>query len=95
MIRKPAADWRREESAALKTVKKAAATATDRGVRAARSGGHLVRAVFFFFFAGLWGFAAIAGGLVGGSVPTFIGVGAMSAAMAWCGMRALGKAREA
>jgi hypothetical protein len=48
--------------------------------------------VFCFFLAGIWGFAALAAGL-GGSLPTFIGVGAMAALMGWAGKRALATAR--
>jgi hypothetical protein len=42
----------------------------------------------------LWGWAALAGGLFAGSLPTLVGVGAMAAFMAWAGRRAFRKARE-
>jgi len=91
MIRKPPSDWQREESAAVRTAR-AAADVAKGGARVARAGGHVARAVFCFFLAGIWGFAALAAGL-GGSLPTFIGVGAMAAMMAWAGKRALATAR--
>lgn len=59
----------------------------------ARRGVHAVRGLLCFFFAILWGFAALAGGLLAGSLPTFIGVGAMAAFMFWAGRRAFAKAR--
>jgi hypothetical protein len=93
MIRKPPADWqRRDEGAAVRTVRTASTVVTG-SARAARRGGHFVRGLFCFFFAILWGFAALAGGLAG-SLPTFIGVGAMAALMAWGGRRAFAKARQ-
>lgn len=93
MIRKPPADWQRAESAPVRTVRTVVDVAT-RGKRVARRGGHFARGLFCFFFAILWGFAALAGGLLAGSLPTFIGVGAMAALMAWGGRRAFAKARE-
>jgi hypothetical protein len=45
-----------------------------------------------FFFAIIWGFAAIASGL-GGSLPSLIGIGAMAAFMVWAGRRSFAKAR--
>ena len=45
-------------------------------------------------FAALWGFAAMASGL-SGSLPSFIGIGAMTAGMIWAGRRSFAKAREA
>jgi hypothetical protein len=94
MIRKPSADWQRGESAAVKAVR-SAASAGQRGASVARRGGHAVRGVVCFSFAIIWGFAALAGGLFAGSLPTLIGVGAMAAVMAWAGKRAFAKAREA
>ena len=91
MIRKPPADWQRGESAAVRTARTAAELAQG-GARVARAGGNLARGLFCFFFALLWGFAAL-GGLLAGSIPTFIGVGAMAALMAWAGRRAFRKAR--
>jgi hypothetical protein len=93
MIRKPPADRPREERAPVRTVR-AVAHVASRGMRVARRGGHFVRGLICFFFAILWGFAALAGGLLGGSLPTFIGVGAMAALMAWGGRRAFAKAQD-
>ena len=92
MVRKPPAGWQREESAPVRAVRTTAAVARG-GARAAARGGHFAAGVFCFFLAALWGFAALAGGLIGGSLPTFIGVGAMAALMAWAGRRAFAKAR--
>jgi hypothetical protein len=94
MIRKPPAEWQRGESAPVRAIR-TLGNAASRGTRVARRGGHFVRGLFCFFLATIWGFAALAGGLLGGSLPTFIGVGAMAALMAWGGRRALAKAREA
>ena len=94
MIRKPSADWQRGESAAVKAVR-TVVDAGHRGAGVARRGGHVARGLFCFFFAALWGVAALLGGLLGGSVATFLGVGAMAAFMAWGGVRAFAKAREA
>jgi hypothetical protein len=93
MIRKPPAGWQREEGAGVRTIRTVARSASSGG-RVVRRGGHVVRGLLCFFFAILWGFAAFAGGLLGGSLPTFIGVGAMALFMAWCGRRAFAKARE-
>ncbi len=92
MIRKPAADLPRGESVALKSIR-AATHAAQSGVQVARAGGHALRGLFCFFFAALWGFAALAGGLLAGDMATFIFVGAMAALMAWAGRRAFAKAR--
>jgi hypothetical protein len=94
MVRKPPADWQRGESAAIRTARTAAELAKG-GAKAARTGGHVARGLFCYFFAILWGYAALAGGLFAGSIPTLIGVGAMAAFMAWAGKRAFAKAREA
>ena len=94
MIRKPPAEWQREESGAVRTARTAAEVAKG-GARFARKGSHVARGLFCFFFAILWGYAALAGGLLGGSMPTFICVGAMAALMFWAGKRAFAKAREA
>ena len=93
MIRKPPAEWQRGESAPVRMVG-TVASAASHGTRVARRGGHFVRGLVCFFFAIIWGFAALAGGLLAGSLPTFIGVGAMAAFMAWGGRRAFAKARE-
>jgi lipopolysaccharide export LptBFGC system permease protein LptF len=93
MIRKPNADWqRRDEGAAVRTVRTAAVVATG-SVRVARRGGYAVRGLVCYFFAALWGFAALASGIDGG-LPSIIGVGAMAALAAWAGRRAFAKARE-
>jgi energy-converting hydrogenase Eha subunit B len=93
MIRKPPAEWQRGESAPVRAIR-TLVDAASCGTRVARRGGHLARGLFCFFFAIIWGFAALAGGLFAGSLPTFIGVGAMAALMAWGGRRAFAKARE-
>ena len=93
MIRKPSAGFQRGESAAVQTVQTAIAAAKS-GAGVARRGGDVARGLFCFFFAAIWGFAAL-GGLAAGSLPTFIGVGALAALMAWGGKRAFAKARTA
>ena len=93
MIRKPPADWQRlDEGAAVRTVRTAAAVAKG-SAEVARRGGHAVRGLVCYFFAILWGFAGIAGGLATGSLPSIIGIGAMAAFMFWVGRRAFAKAR--
>ena len=92
MIRKPSADWAHRELAAVRTVQNAAGFAKG-GVQIARSGAYFARGLFCWFFAILWGFAALAGGLFAGSLPTFLGVGAMAALMGWSGLRAFARAR--
>jgi hypothetical protein len=101
MIRKPPADWQPlHEGAAVRTVRTAAAVATGganvarRGVYAAQGLGCYFFGVLwgFYFFGVLWGFAAIMSGL-GGSLPSFIGIGAMAALCFWGGNRAFAKAR--
>jgi hypothetical protein len=92
MIRKPTADWQQlDEGAAIRTVRTAAAVAKG-GARVARGGVHVARGLGCYLFAALWGFAAIMSGL-GGSLPSFIGIGAMAAFMVWAGNRAFAKAR--
>jgi hypothetical protein len=92
MIRKPPADWQPlNEGAAVRTVRTAAAVATS-GASVARRGGHALRGLLCFFFAIIWGFAALASGLAG-SLPSLIGIGAMAAFMVWAGGRAFAKAR--
>ena len=94
MIRKPPVNWQRlDEGAAVRTVRTAAAVATS-SAGVARRGGHALRGLLCYFFAILWGFAGIAGGLATGSLPSIIGIGAMSAFMFWAGRRAFAKARE-
>jgi hypothetical protein len=92
MIRKPPAEWQRDESAGVRTIRTVARSASSGG-RAVRRGSQVVWGLFCFFFAILWGFAALAGGILAGSLPTFIGVGAMALLMAWWGRRAFAKAR--
>ena len=92
MIRKPPANWQPlNESAAVRTVRTAAAVATG-GARLARGGVHVVRGLGCYLFAAIWGFTAILSGM-GGSLPSMIGVGAMAAFMFWAGNRAFAKAR--
>jgi hypothetical protein len=94
MIRKPPANWQPlNEGAAVRTVRTATAVAKG-GASVARRGGHAVRGLGCYAFAVLWGFAAIASGL-GGSLPSFVGIGAMAAFMVWSGNRAFAKARAA
>jgi hypothetical protein len=92
MIRKPEGNWNRaNDGAGIRTVRTAAAVATG-SVKLARRGGHAARGLMCYFFAALWGFAALASGL-DGSIPSVIGIGAMSAGMVWAGRRAFAKAR--
>jgi hypothetical protein len=92
MIRKPSAEWQSlDEGAAVRTVRTATAVAKG-SATLARRGGHAARGLGCYFFAALWGFAAILSGL-GGSLPSFIGIGAMAAFMVWAGNRAFAKAR--
>lgn len=92
MIRKPSADREYGEDALVRSVQAAAGLARG-GAKVARIGAHLALGLLCCFFAVLWGFAALAGGLFADSVPTFVGVGAMAAFMAWGGRRAFVKAR--
>jgi hypothetical protein len=94
MIRKPPADWQGEDGPAVKTVRTAVGAARS-SARIARRGGHVACGLFCWFFAILWGFAALAGGLFAGSLPTLIGVGGMAAFMAWAGRRAFAAGRRA
>jgi len=94
MIRKPPADWRQSNGdAAVRTVQATAAIAKD-AAGMARRGVYAVRGAICFFFAALWGFAAIASGL-SGSLPSLVGIGAMAALMIWLGRRSFAKARTA
>ncbi len=91
MIRKPSAEWGRpDEGAALRSIRTASAVASS-GARVAQRGGHAVRGLVCYFFAAIWGFAAVASGL-GGSLPSLIGIGAMAAFMVWLGRRSFAKA---
>jgi hypothetical protein len=92
MIRKPPAGWQPlNEGAAVRTVRTATAVAKG-GVSVARRSGQALVGLICFFFAALWGFAALASGLAMG-LPSFIGIGAMAAGMFWLGRRAFAKAR--
>jgi hypothetical protein len=92
MIRKPPADWQPlNESAGIRTVRTAAAVATG-AAKLARGGIYVARGLGCYAFAALWGFAAIMSGL-GGSLPSFIGIGAMAALCVWGGHRSFAKAR--
>jgi hypothetical protein len=92
MIRKPPTDWQpRYEGTAVRTVRTAAAVAKG-GASVARRGGHALRGLMCYFFAVLWGSVAIVSGLSMG-LPSFIGIGAMSAFAFWTGNRAFAKAR--
>ena len=93
MIRKPPTEPWRAPGAAVRTVQTAVDVAQG-GAKAARAGGHVLRGLFCYAFAILWGIAALFGGLLGGSLPTFFGVGAMAAFMAWAGRRAFARARD-
>jgi hypothetical protein len=96
MIRKPAADWGRQNDATVAAVAavRASVDVAKGGARVARAGGNVLRGIICWFFAAIWGFAALAGGLAMGSLPTLIGVGAMAAFMAWAGRRAFRSARR-
>jgi hypothetical protein len=92
MIRKPPADWQQlNEGVAVRTVRTAAVVAKG-SATVARRGGYAARGLVCYFFAIIWGFAAIASGL-GGSLPSVIGIGAMAAFMIWAGRRSFAKAR--
>jgi hypothetical protein len=92
MIRKPPAGWQQpNHGAAVRTVQTTVAFAND-AAGVARRGWHVARGLFCFFFAALWGFAALASGL-SGSLPSLIGIGAMAAFMVWLGRRSFAKAR--
>lgn len=92
MIRKPAADWgRSEEGAAVRAIRSASAVAQG-GARVARRGRSAVMGVICYFFAAIWGFAALASGLTG-SIPSLVGIGAMAAGAFWMGQRSFAKAR--
>lgn len=96
MIRKPPNEWRRESASArqLRSAAEHLRNAASSGVAAATSFGNYARGVLLWSFALLWGFAALAGGLVGGSLPTLIGVGAMAAWAAWGGKRMFAKGKR-
>ena len=93
MISKPPESWQSGETAAVRSVRTAAGLGKG-GALIARRGGHVARGLFCYFFAGLWGFAGLTGGLATGSLPTLVGVGAMAGFMFWAGRRAFAKARD-
>jgi hypothetical protein len=96
MIRKPAADsfGRRDEGAAIRTVR-TAATVAKGSATVARRGGNAIVGLVCYFFAAIWGFAALASGLAMGSLPSLLGIGSMAALMFFAGRRAFAKARGA
>lgn len=89
MIRKPSGEWGRESAFVTHARGAAGSCAT-----AAKVGTLYIRALACWGLALLWGFAALAGGLLAGSVPTLLGVGAMAALMAWAGSKMFAKARR-
>ena len=89
MISKPSHEWRRE-SAVVGTLR---GVATG-GTAAVKAAGFYARGIVLWSVALLWGWAALAGGLFSGSLPTLIGVGSMAVAMAWWGTRLFKKARR-
>jgi hypothetical protein len=91
MIRKPPADWQQlNEDAAVRTVR-TAATVARVSADVTRRGVYVVHGLICYLFAALWGFVAFASGL-DGSLPSVIGIGAMTAFAFWLGTRAFAKA---
>ena len=90
MVRKPGSDWGRES--ALVTAARSAQEAAARGRSVARIGLGVVRGLFLCGFAFLWGFGAL-GGLLTGSIPAFVGSGAVAALLWWFGSRLIARAR--
>lgn len=92
MIRKPPADWQPlNEDAAVRMVRNTTTFAKG-AVGTARRSGHAVRGVVCYFFAIIWGYAAITVGLATGSPITIFGVGGLAAFMFWAGSRAFSRA---
>ena len=91
MIRKPPADWQ-GSTKAPRSERSAPPRRRPGGAGVALRGGHALRGLVCYFFAAIWGFAALASGLAG-SLPSLIGIGAMAAFMVWLGRRAFAKAR--
>ena len=90
MIRKPTADWQqRGEGAAVRTVRTAAAVATA-GSKAAYRGAAVAAGLMCCAIAIFWGSLGLTSA---GSLPEFIGNGAMVAFMIWVGRRLFAKAR--
>jgi hypothetical protein len=87
MIRKPSADWRRrDEGAAVRTIRTATTVATGTANMAYRGAAAAV-GLGCFAIAIFWGSTALAGDL-----PNLIGLGAIAAGMAWVGRRLFAKA---
>jgi hypothetical protein len=94
MIRKPPADWNRtDEGAAVRTVR-TAATVAKGSAEVARRGQQAIAGLMCFVFAAIWAPLAIMSGL-DGSLPSFIGIGALAASAVWLGCRAFVKAFKA
>ena len=87
MIRKPDAEWGRESEFAASAIQVARG-----GAALVSRSGHALRGLICWAIALVWGLAALGGGLIGGSLPTLVGVGAMAAGMAWLGARAFKRA---
>ena len=83
MIRKPAEDWGRE-NAAVETVRNVAAG----GKAAVETGGRIVRGGYLCAIGGVFLFAALTAGLLGGSIPTLIGAGVIGSLLVGAGLRA-------
>lgn len=90
MIRKPPPDWNREKAPVVAA--RRAADVASVGVSAGRGLIYFVRAGLFGFFALIWGWAGLAAGLIGGSLPTLIGVGGVAVLMGWLAKRNFDKA---
>ncbi|QQO13090.1 hypothetical protein JJB99_27175 [Bradyrhizobium diazoefficiens] len=92
MIRKPAATWGQpDDDRVVRTVRTASAAA-ETSYSLAQRGGTAIVGLILYGSAALWGFAAIVSGLAG-SLPSFIGIGAMAAFAFWGGRKAFAKAR--
>ena len=86
MIRKPQADWhRQDEGAAVRTVRTAAAVAME-----VRRGGMTAAALIPYAIAIFVGIMAIANGLAT-SLPGLTGIGAMAAGTYWVWRRFFAK----
>ena len=94
MIRKPPADWQRGGKRRGPNGPRRLRRRHHGSASVARRGGHVVRGLVCFFFAIIWGFAALAGGCWPAACRPSSAVGAMAAFMFWAGHRAFAKARE-
>ncbi|TGE02248.1 hypothetical protein [Methylobacterium nonmethylotrophicum] len=92
VIQKPPAHLLRPDPLARRAQELRATAAS--GAALARTGGHYLRGLVCWFFALIWGFAALAAGLFG-DLGTLIGVGAMAAGIGWMGRRSFARARDA